>query len=246
MGVVAPRRLARSRRDQCSAWRSSASASWRNTLRRWSSAILGKAAEQRAAGELVGVHVLDVLEPLGVEARRSSRRHRTQLVARRPRGTARSAAPADRRRSGPEPAGWPGCHPAGSCRSPRRRAYRRSTAPSASRTPWPGSRRRARRRPRRATPTRARGAPWWSRPVRLRQKLEKSCSPRNGSDANRILARSSASGTHHAYRARNGSGSVTTNDRVPIGAPLCRATGVERRHRRARRCGRRPRARGDR
>ena len=64
-------------------------------------------------------------------------------------------------------------------------------------------------------------------PGRLRQKLEKSCSPRNGSDASRIRARSSASGTHHAYRARNGSGASRSNDRVPIRAPLRRAPRVE-------------------
>ena len=30
--------------------------------------VVGETAEQRAAGELVGVHVLDALQPLGVEA----------------------------------------------------------------------------------------------------------------------------------------------------------------------------------
>ena len=32
--------------------------------------VVGEAAEQRAAGHLVGVHVLDALEPLRVESRR--------------------------------------------------------------------------------------------------------------------------------------------------------------------------------
>ena len=40
-----------------------------------------------------------------------------------------------------------------------------------------------------------------------RQKAAKSCSPTKGSAARRRSDRSSGSGTHHAYRARNGSGS---------------------------------------
>ena len=41
----------------------------------------------------------------------------------------------------------------------------------------------------------------------LRQNVAKSCSPRNGSAPRRSNARSRGWGTHHAVRARNGSGS---------------------------------------
>ena len=54
----------------------------------------------------------------------------------------------------------------------------------------------------------------------LRQKLAKSCSPRNGSAPRRSNRRSSGSGTHHAWRARNGSGHRPVHDRVAVRAPL--------------------------
>ena len=95
---------------------------------------------------------------------------------------------------------------AGACPRRPRRACRRSRAPSASRTRWRGSRSAARRRLRRPSATRTRGASSDEPSGPLRQNDAKSCSPTNGSAASRSARRSSGSGTHHANRSRNGSG----------------------------------------
>ena len=64
------------------------------------------------------------------------------------------------------------------------------------------------RRRRRATPTRARAAPWSSPPGPCGRSSRSRA--RRGTDrrASRSRDRSSGSGTHHAYRARNGSGTA--------------------------------------
>ena len=67
----------------------------------------------------------------------------------------------------------------------------------------------------------------------LRQNAAKSCSPRKGSAPRRSRESSISSGTHHAYRARNGSGAGRLTHRVPVRAGLRRVAGVEIRCHRA-------------
>ena len=163
-GVRGSTPASRSSRAQCAAWRSSAAASCRNTSRRCVVGVLGEPAEQRAAVDLVGVHLAEPLRRArralgrhGDRRRRHGRFTRSPTRVRgsvadfpeaqalrwrrpvRPRcGRGARRMPEDRRRGG-------------SCRCRRRRACRRSSAPSASRTRWRGSRSAARRRRGRAS-----------------------------------------------------------------------------------------------